>query len=307
MGFWAGFMQQYNIIKDRKERKELLMQEIGSKRQDAIIKLLAAKGKRTKVAGDERAALKALASRVGDADGGREWLSAIAQANMASETLKGIRELELDNESKELSLRGEALINAVTPFYDDETGKPNVNVPQSLEEIIRMNPTDFANDDVFGPMYASALQEAEGGGQQGVIDIDPQKVHSGNNKLRREALEYFDQRLIEAFSPLVGNQTTQQNVELVSYLEDLGGDNKTAASRARSKLMLQPQTLEIYRDMVNNQDIPSYNVIRDMGGEFDVLGEASDLVDQWDRFDPNEQEDHLTRYGFLKPFFEGTQ
>lgn len=294
MSFIGGFMDQYNRIQDRNLRKELLMEELGAKQREKVLALAAKAGQRSGVAAGETNALQALRARLGDAEGAEEYLATVGRAGKASDIMGAINELELDDPNKELNLRGNSIIDNFTVYTDPENGAsvkfptPQEIMGASLEELRTME-TD--------------LMSAAGRTDSSFVDINPQGVFSGSNKVRSEAMEQYSGILTQTLSGYVGDNPSPENANLMKDLNDLSSDNAVTASRARGRLMRTPEGYKAYLDMVNS-DIPSHRAVSQMP-EFDVFRSdefmnAIRYYNGWDTLTPENQQKVLRKYPMLQ-------
>lgn len=294
MGFWVGFTRQFNEMQDRRQRRELLMQELGAKRQEKLHTLVKGKTARTKAKAKEQASMKALKARVGNAEGGEEWLASIAQSRLATETLNMVEAAEADARKGggSLNLKGSALVGNVTP-YAGEDGvelRPSLNLQRMLS-----NPTALADNN----NYSAALQEAAALGaprQEGRVVINPEALNTNNARDRTEASDMFFTRLGE---DLAKRGDPALTVDINQMFND---ENPTARSQARNKWVNSPEGFQIYQDMVTNQDVPGYSSLTDMGGTFAPLADAYQVHQGWDDLEEDAQNEALQRFEFLTPF-----
>lgn len=292
MGFWVGFTRQFNTMQDRRERRELLMKELGASRQEELLKLTSARTSRTEAKTKEQASMKLLQQKVGNAEGGEEWLAAIASSRLATETVSMLAETEKDalDQGRSLKLEGSALISAFTPFAADDGPeiRPSINLRRALA-----NPDSLTEDSV----YFEAMQEAAQLGapkNESVLSVNTDALRSSNSRDRTEAEEQFNTQLARNLS-LRGPSVRPDVLALGN------NENLAAQSEAMNKWVYSPEGFQVYSDMVGNQEVPSYQAIREIGGTFQPLKEAYELRQNWDTLSPEEQEEALGRYQFLQP------
>lgn len=317
MGFWAGFADEFSKMIDRQERRELLMQELGATRQSALIKAYQARTTRTSSRAQEEGALKLIQARVGDVEGGEEFLEALRTTGTASIALKKIAEVEGKPGENELYLTGETLINSFNIAGGDN---PDIRPSRFLQNLIAGDSRRLADNETFAAaqLEVGSLPKEE----SGVVDFNPRAVFQGSNKVRGDVSEVFFSNL--ATRTALGAQTAEQrakqaelagDMEAASQARRVAGDLRTATSllnsedsgaktQARATWAISPYGLKTYEEMATNPEIPSYQELNKMDGVFAPLRSAYDLNQNWDSLSPEEQEEGINKYPFLRDFRE---
>jgi hypothetical protein len=291
MSFIVGFMDQYNRIQDKKEKRELLAQELRAKRENELIGLIGKRQKRTKASANESSALNALSVRIGDAEGKDDYLRAVAKAGVAGQIMGGINELELDDPNRELRLEGRNIMDNFSVFYEE--GSPSVKTP-TLQDI------EGASYEELRQMKVDLLSATEAPSSS-YVDVNTQGVFAGSNRLRSEAQSQYDNLLVETFSGSVTDSTEPENVAMVQAINDLQSDSPVARTRARNKLMRTPEGVAIYGQMMEmSANIPSFGVLKDIPGTFNELDRAYYVVSNWDRLNDENRSRALQAFPYIQ-------
>ncbi len=303
MGFAAGFMNQWNIIEDRKQKREMLNQQISAKRQETLVDLMAARQKRTQVSTDESGALMAIQERLKDADGqplpgSQEYLETVGKAGAASSIMQTILDREAKVDDNNLSIRGTTLMEAFTPYYQD--GQPQINLP-SLDDIYESDLSDTEEYLEMKSRIGLPQKPAEP-----FVDVDTKTLFAANKANRDEAKEEFDRLLLERFSAVSDSDPTKANVQLTEDLNALAGTNVTLRNNARRRLMMSPEGMEVYSEMLEAAgEVPVYGVISSLPGSFNDLREVWGIYNAWERVSPENQNIALQKYPFLEGMLYG--
>lgn len=300
MGFVAGFSDQLNKIIDRKERRDLLKDELNTRRQETLIELQAKLGKRQGAAADQTAAIQALTARVGETEGGKEWVTAVAKSGKAGEVLSTINDLELKDPSKELRLQGSALIDGFRPFYTEQ-GRPDVKLPNP-ETILQ---TDLSDSETWLRTLRQTQQAVvnQSAPRVGVVDVNPQAAFSASNKSREDVTREFDRLLVTSVAEKTSKGTDEENAKLVRDINALQGTNETAKANARTRLKQSPEGFRVFMDLMDAADtIPAYGAIAGLLDFRDFAEVRREILPQLPNLKPENKEAALRMWPYLRDY-----
>lgn len=306
MSFWAGFAEGFSEARDRRERRELLMQELGNKRYDAALKAYQAKVAKTESRSQQEAALQMLKGRLQDAEGGEELLEALRKNGLAVDAAKFVTKFELDDKNKEVDLTGDNLVNAIRVY-----GGEDARIEPSLWlRNIMQTPEAFTDPEVAAKATAQIAGLTEGG-KTGILDINPRAVYSGGNEGRKTAQEVYVNSLsakLMAASAATNPDGSyrfppNERINMEKAVNDLSSDTESVRQKAMLYWSNSPYGLEAYEEM-QNSDIPAYGDIGDVLGATSATKTAADYSNRWDNLSEEERQQAVTQYPWL-PAYKG--
>lgn len=305
MSFIVGFTERYLENKDRDRQEKLLREQLNVKRQETLLSLRAKHGARLSEQATQTHALGALRGRLTDEEGnwvpgGEEYFNRVSETGAANQIMGNIAEIESDDESHEMYIAGDTLMNSFNFHGDTGGGQPSFNLP-SMEDILQ---ADLGDDETY-LRQLSDLSVAPPGKQEAFVDIDRRELVPGGSKVRGEVYNELDRTLAAALTPTIepGN-TNAENSALITHVNNLGSTDIVKRERARSALLRTPEGLSAYRRMVNMRDeIPTYGQLM-VAPEFAQLNQIISFIDGWDTLDPDVQEALLIKHPQIGPLVQ---
>ena len=306
MGFMVGFMDQYNKIEDKKERREALSEQLRVKRMETLMGLRAAAGKRSGVASDETSAAQALAARYrlpnGEIiEGGEAALNSIIQAGGASMVMGDIKAREAKGEGNVI-ITPQSLVDNYSVYYDGDS--PQVSLP-TAETIFT---TDYGSDtDAYLREYGALTEAATRPKRDPVLDVSAGGVYAASRENLAASKELYEGLLADRVGSMItSGDTATTNTELVSAYNTMTGEKGLAKDRARRELMLSREGIEAYHEMMEESALnPSYGYI----GAVDVgaFGEVKRLwqaTHNWMTYSPEAQANVISQHPFMAEYMK---
>lgn len=303
MGFWSGFAQGFTEAQDRRERRKLLMQELGQKRQDALLKAYQGKYAKTESRGQQEAALQELQARIGDAEGGEELIEALRKTGTALDASNLIAEIESKDKTGELNLTGETLVNSLRVYGGDEA---RVEPSAFLQNILR-NPDLLVNPENYA-IAASEIASMPEGGKTGLVRINNAATYAGGNEGRTDAVKtyysYLSTNLANALTSTNPDGTskfsTKTAMDMEKAISDLNSDKPQVQKKAAAYWTNSPYGLEAYQKMMDSE-VPAFQDIGTVP-DFETLNTAYDYSKNWETLAPEQKEEALRQYPYIPSY-----
>lgn len=293
MSFAAGFVDQMNKIQDRNLKKELLSQEMRGRREESLLALMAKRRARTAAATDETSSINALKARVGEVDGGVEFLDQVVGAGASSSIMSDILAKEANAEGAGLRIAGESIVKNYSVFPGEKG--PEVSMP-SPDQVFG------ASAEQLRQMQFDLMATPEGGGSKPFIDVNSQGLFSSSAKDRAEAVNVFNGLLTTNVANAIDNSTEEENVQLRSNLDKLNSSSLTASNQGRAALLKTPYAVDAYMGLMKHAadtTTPTFSSLAVMP-EYSLLGKAAQAVELWDEFSPEVQLEVLQQFPYIE-------